>query len=231
MKCKNAWLAILMLVSMAALAARAQATAVVVPTLNNPVTICSSPTIRILAHGIQSPKTYRVTVEIENRLTTDTLVLAPPLESLRVYRDDYGTLINNREPTDETSVWLRYDTTGGRVFPVRRMKPSYVKRPDAEGEPVVLLEYQPEIEVPGRTTMAVDLDFDLPPGEVPLALTFIFDRVDLGHGVVVDAVQEFDIVGRGALRYLLQAYGPYISQRAREAEQQQQATETPPTDN
>lgn len=199
------------------LASRCFATAIVVAPLPEADVLLTSPTVKVVAHGVQTILTYRVTLEIENQSTSDTLAIAVDKESLHVYTDEQGEYALNREPIDEGGIWLRYDTSGGKLFYLRRMKPAYIREAGSDQvETLVHLHYTDRLVVPPLTTMGIDLDFDLPTGEPPQRLTLVLDKVSLGHGIEVDAVESYEVAGRGVLRYLRGAFAPLLSRERQE---------------
>lgn len=202
---------------LSALPAIVPGTAIVAPLLDRPVDVETSPSVRVMAHGVHSPLRYRVTIEVANRFTSDSLHISAPEESLSEYLDpETGDRVFNGEPTDDGDIWVTYDTTGEQRYPVRRMKTAWT-RPMGEAEeqavPDTKLDFQQSIELLPNTITAVDLDFVLPRrGEVPRRVTLNFKDAPMGEGVVLDKRLLFQIQGRGALRYLNGVLGAWYRQ-------------------
>jgi hypothetical protein len=193
----------------------ASATAVVVTPLDRPVDLNTSPSVRLVAHGVQSPLTYRFTVEIQHEFTSRTLHLAPGAESLRQYTDfETGKRVFEENPGPESTMWVIYDGKRNERFPLRRMKIAYTQPiGGTETDVNAVFRYRERVPLPPGQMTAVDLDFDLPrAGDVPRRVELRMDDVELGEGITFDGRAVDPIVGRGPLRYLNQVLGAWYAE-------------------
>ncbi len=209
------WFVLSLLILLGGFCRPAAATAVVVTPLDRPVDLNTSPSVRLVAHGVQSPLTYRYTVEIQHEFTSKTLHLAPGAESLRQYTDsETGKRVFEEEPGSESPMWVIYDGERSKRYPLRRMKIAYTRAINGtETDVNTRLRYREHVPLrPGLVT-AVDLDFDLPrEGDVPRRVELRMDDVELGEGIMFDGRAVDPIVGRGPLRYLNQVLGAWYSE-------------------
>ncbi len=181
-------------------AAPAFATTIVVPYLEEPVEVKDDPPIRIVAHGPHSATMYRITIEIENT-TTCTLKLSAPAEALYLFEED-DELTTNTTPARVGTVWFyNLELQNIPPSPVRRMRPAfgrygYQKSVDP---PDYLPRYRREIEIEPRRIKTIDLDFDLPPIDLPAVMSLGFNNLDLGCGVVILGQVDLRMNGREQL--------------------------------
>lgn len=167
------------------------ASTVVVPLLPRPVMLAANPGVRVMAHGPESARYYRFTVEVENA-TSQTLRIAPLF--------DEEALASGRN-----TAWVTWDDNSATTYPLHRMSIAWSGRLYADRMgPGSLGRFVGDHRMGAYTQAGFDLDFELPP-QTPARVQLFLSDFRIGTSETVTARRSFDVTA------------PYIIERIRPA--------------
>jgi hypothetical protein len=159
---------------------RADAAAINVGLLPEPVDLSTSPTLRLLAHGPSAKDTYRLTVELENTDASCTLQLD--------------------QATASRVTWLTFDEDAETSYPLKALRKRST-RVISSTQPVYTTTAgaTPSVPVPPRTATEMDLDFGLPADGVPTEFALHARDLDLGCTTTLTLDSRAAVNARAAL--------------------------------
>lgn len=184
--------------------ADAKAVTINVPILTTPIDLTTTPTIRVLSHGPVTEKLYRITLLVENPETACLMRVALPTDSLRIWKEGDGRIVESPNANAPNAISVRYDGDPTLHY-ARRFKPISQRIPPNPGtRQFTDAPWTTSIPVAPGGEAGIDLDFDLP-DTIPEELTLSIQALDMGCGVMLSVEKQFPLAARDILLRARQA--------------------------